>query len=52
MVPLSLAMMLDRNSAHFAQRDSVSGQILNAQTLGVLTPGVGTNKTGLASALT
>jgi hypothetical protein len=46
-VPLSLAMMRDPNSAYFAQLDPESGQILNAQTLGMFTPGVGTNATGL-----
>lgn len=48
LVPLSIAMMKDRSSPYFAQLDSVSGQILNAQTLGLLTAGVGTNRTGLA----
>jgi outer membrane receptor protein involved in Fe transport len=46
-VPLSLAMMRDPNSAYFAQLDPESGQILNAQTLGLFTPGVGTDATGL-----
>jgi outer membrane receptor protein involved in Fe transport len=46
-VPLSLAMMRDPNSPYFASIDPDSGQILNAQTLGLLTAGVGTNETGL-----
>lgn len=46
-VPLSLAMMRDPNSPYFATIDPDSGQILNAQTLGLLTAGVGTNETGL-----
>src|SRR4030095_8003772 len=44
---LSLAMMRDRSSAYFATLDPESGQILNAQTLGLRTAGVGTNETGL-----
>ena len=46
-VPLSLAMMRDPNSPYFAQLDRESGQILNADALGLLAPGVGTNRTGL-----
>ena len=46
-IPLSLAMMKDPNSPYYAQLDLESGQILNAQALGLLTPGVGTNATGL-----
>jgi outer membrane receptor protein involved in Fe transport len=46
-VPLSLAMMKDPNSPYFAQLDLESGQILNADALGLLTPGVGTTATGL-----
>jgi hypothetical protein len=46
-IPLSLAMMKDQNSPYYAQLDLESGQILNAQNLGLLTPGVGTNATGL-----
>ena len=46
-VPLSLAMMRDPNSPYYAQLDLESGQILNADALGLLTPGVGTNTTGL-----
>ena len=45
--PLSLAMMRDPNSPYFATLDPDSGQILNAQTLGLRTAGVGTNETGL-----
>ncbi len=46
-VPLSLAIMRDPNSPYFAQLDRESGQILNADALGLLAPGVGTNRTGL-----
>jgi outer membrane receptor protein involved in Fe transport len=46
-IPLSLAMMKDPTSPYFAQLDLESGQILNADALGLLTPGVGTNTTGL-----
>jgi hypothetical protein len=46
-VPLSLAMMKDQSSPYYAQLDLESGQILNAQALGLLTPGVGTEATGL-----
>jgi outer membrane receptor protein involved in Fe transport len=46
-VPLSLAMMKDRASPYFATLDPDSGQILNAQTLGLRTPGVGTDRSGL-----
>ena len=46
-VPLSLAMMRDPTSPYFAQLDRESGQILNADALGLLAPGVGTNRTGL-----
>lgn len=46
-IPLSLAMMRDPASDYFAAIDPDSGQILNAQNLGLLTPGVGTNETGL-----
>jgi hypothetical protein len=46
-VPLSLTMMKDPNSPYYAQLDLESGQILNAQSIGLLTPGVGTNATGL-----
>ena len=47
LVPLSLAMLRDPTSPHFAVLDRESGQITNAQALGLLTPGVGTNVTGL-----
>jgi hypothetical protein len=46
-IPLSLAMMRDPNSPYFATLDPDSGQILNAETLGLHTAGVGTNETGL-----
>jgi outer membrane receptor protein involved in Fe transport len=46
-VPLSLAMMKDQNSPYFAQLDVESGQILNAQALGLNTTGVGTGVNGL-----
>jgi len=46
-IPLSLAMMKDPNSPYAAQLDIESGQILNADVLGLLTPGVGTTATGL-----
>jgi outer membrane receptor protein involved in Fe transport len=47
-VPLSLAMLKDQTSPYFAQLDIKSGQILNAQTLGLLTPGIGTGVNGLS----
>ena len=47
-VALSLAMLKDRTSPYFATLDPDSGQITNAQALGMLTPGVGTTRTGLA----
>ena len=46
-IPLSVAMMKDPNSPYVAQLDIESGQILNAELLGLLTPGVGTAVTGL-----
>jgi len=46
-VPLSVAMLRDPNSPYAAQLDPESGQILNADALGLLTPGVGTGVTGL-----
>ncbi|MEY4089865.1 MAG: Ferrichrome-iron receptor precursor [Verrucomicrobiota bacterium] len=46
-VPLSLAMMKDRTSPYFATLDPDSGQILNAQNLGLRATGVGTDRTGL-----
>ena len=46
-IPLSVAMMKDPTSPYFAQLDLESGQILNAEAIGLLNPGVGTNTTGL-----
>lgn len=46
-IPLSLAMMKDPNSPYFANLDPDSGQILNAQFLGLRTAGVGTGAHGL-----
>jgi len=48
-IPLSLAMLRDQSEAnpYRAQLDLESGQILNAQLLGLQTPGVGTGVTGL-----
>jgi hypothetical protein len=46
-IPLSLAMLKDPNSPFYAQVDIEGGQILNAQSLGLLTPGVGTGVNGL-----
>lgn len=46
-IPLSLAMMKDPTSPYYAQLDRESGQILNADAIGLLTPGVGTTATGL-----
>ncbi len=48
-IPLSLAMLRDQSETnpYRAQLDLESGQILNAQQLGLLTPGVGTGATGL-----
>ncbi len=46
-IPLSLAMMKDPASPYYAQLDRESGQILNADAIGLLTPGVGTTATGL-----
>jgi hypothetical protein len=46
-MPLSLAMMKDPDSPYFANLDPDSGQILNAENLGLHTAGVGTNETGL-----
>ena len=47
LVPLSLAMLKDQTSPYYAQLDQESGQILNAQTLGLTTPGIGTGVNGL-----
>ncbi len=47
LVPLSLTMMKDRTSPYFAVLDPDSGQITNAQQLGLLTTGVGTGRNGL-----
>ncbi|MBI5689593.1 MAG: TonB-dependent receptor plug domain-containing protein [Verrucomicrobia bacterium] len=46
-IPLSLAMLKDPTSPYYAQLDTESGQILNAFTLGLQTPGIGTGATGL-----
>ncbi|MBI4624412.1 MAG: hypothetical protein HY736_14505 [Verrucomicrobia bacterium] len=46
-IPLSLAMLKDQNSPYYAQLDLESGQILNAQSIGLLTTGVGTGTNGL-----
>jgi len=46
-VVLSLAMMKDRTSPYFATLDPESGQIINAQFLGLRTSGVGTGENGL-----
>ncbi len=46
-IPLSLAMLKDPASPYVAQLDPESGQILNAQALRLLVPGVGTGVTGL-----
>jgi hypothetical protein len=46
-IPLSIAMMKDPNSPYAAQLDPESGQILNAEALGLLTPGVGTGAVGV-----
>jgi outer membrane receptor protein involved in Fe transport len=47
LVPLSLAMMKDSSSPYFATLDPDSGHILNMETLGLLTAGVGTGRHGL-----
>ena len=46
-IPLSLAMLKDQTSLYYAQIDPEGGQILNAQTLGLQTPGIGTGVNGL-----
>ncbi|MBI5692087.1 MAG: hypothetical protein HZC55_18560 [Verrucomicrobia bacterium] len=46
-VPLTIAMLKDPTSPYFANLDPDSGQILNAQFLGLRTSGVGTGETGL-----
>ena len=48
-IPLSLAMLRDQSETnpYRAQLDLESGQILNAQFIGLQTPGVGTGITGL-----
>ena len=46
-IPLTVAMMKDPSSPYAAQLDPESGQILNADALGLLTSGVGTGVTGL-----
>ncbi len=47
LIPLTIAMLKDPNSLYFARLDVESGQILNAETLGMKTPGVGTGVKGL-----
>lgn len=46
-IPLSLAMLRDVNSPYYANLDPDSGQILNAEFLGMRTAGVGTGATAL-----
>lgn len=46
-IPLTLAMMRDPLSPYFANLDPDSGQILNADFLGLRTAGVGTGETAL-----
>lgn len=46
-IPLTLAMMKDLASPYYAVLDPESGRILNAQTLGLTAPGVGTGANGL-----
>ena len=46
-IPLTIAMMKDPTSPYFANLDPDSGQILNAQFLGLRTTGVGTGENGL-----
>ncbi len=46
-IPLSIAMLKDQTSPYYAQIDPEGGQILNAQTLGLQTPGIGTGVNGL-----
>ena len=48
-IPLSVGMLNDQSETnpYRAQLDLESGQILNAQALGLLTPGVGTGVNGL-----
>ncbi len=49
MIPLSLAMLRDQTETnpHRARLDPESGYIINAEQLGMRTPGVGTGVTGL-----
>lgn len=47
LVPLTLAMLRDPNSAYFAQLNSLSGHIMNADDLMLTTPGVATGRPGL-----
>ena len=47
LIPLSLQMLKDPLSPYFAKLDLESGYILNATDLGLLTPGIGTGRTGL-----
>lgn len=46
-IPLSIAMMKDPSSPYYALIDPEGGQIVNARNLGLDTPGVGTDVTGL-----
>ncbi len=46
-MPLTLAMMRDPSSQYYALLDQESGYIINNEQLGLMTPGVGTNVTGL-----
>ena len=46
-IPLSIAMLKEQNSPYRALIDPEGGQILNAQNLGLLSPGVGTGVNGL-----
>ena len=45
-IPLSIAMLKDPTSPYFATLDPDSGQIINAQNLGLRTTGVGTLRPG------
>lgn len=47
LTPLTVAMLKDPTSPYAARLDVESGQILNAEQLGLRTPGVGTGVTGL-----
>jgi hypothetical protein len=47
LIPLTLAMMKDPNSEYFAELNPAGGHIRNSLALGLQTPGVGTDVTGL-----